>query len=362
MAQIAINREGQSHRETKTFDRKQAAAAWLESREKELSRPGGLERASGADPFLGEVIDTYISDMEKGIGRTKAQVLRSVKSSPLGALRCSKITSVELVDFVRKKIADDRVKPQTAANYLSHIGAVFSIARPAWGFPLDPQAMENAWIVTKKLGLTGKSRQRDRRPTLEEMAKLMDRYAVIERRRPSSLPMRRIMAFSLFSTRRMEEVASITWADFEPEASRVMVRDMKHPDEKIGNHTRCHLPPEAVAIIKATPRRSDRIFPYNVDAISASFTRSCAILGIDDLHFHDLRHEGVSRLFELGWNIPFVATVSGHRSWTTLKRYAHLRQSGDKWAGVPWLADLTGGVELNASVPSGEAMLSRALP
>jgi len=60
------------------------------------------------------------------------------------------------------------------------------------------------------------------------------------------------------------------------------------------------------------------------------------VLGIDDLHFHDLRHEGCSRLFELGWTIPQVASVSGHRSWQSLKRYSHLRQSGDKLACWRW--------------------------
>ena len=93
------------------------------------------------------------------------------------------------------------------------------------------------------------------------------------------------------------------------------------------------------------PRKGERIFPYSVDAISASFTRTCALLEIDDLHFHDLRHEGVSRLFELGWSIPQVATVSGHRSWVTLKRYAHIDQTGDKYAGWKWLDEHCGAPE-----------------
>jgi len=59
-------------------------------------------------------------------------------------------------------------------------------------------------------------------------------------------------------------------------------------------------------------------------------------LEIEDLRFHDLRHEGISRLFEMGWTIPQVATVSGHRSWKILKRYSHLRQSGDKYANWKW--------------------------
>lgn len=66
--------------------------------------------------------------------------------------------------------------------------------------------------------------------------------------------------------------------------------------------------------------------------------RACYLLGIEDLHFHDLRHEGVSRLFELGWTIPHAASVSGHRSWQSLKRYTHIRQRGDKYAGWKWVA------------------------
>jgi integrase len=198
--------------------------------------------------------------------------------------------------------------------------------------------MKDAAVVTKRLGLTAKSRQRDRRPTIEEIARLMALFAERQTRRPDSAPMQRIMGFALFSTRRLEEITRITWEDFEPEAKRVMVRDMKNPGEKIGNDVRCDLPEEAVAIIQAMPRADRRIFPYGTDAIGASFTRACKVLGIDDLHFHDLRHEGLSRLFEIGLNIPHVAAVSGHRSWTSLKRYNHLRQTGDKWAGADWLA------------------------
>src|SRR5262249_14571275 len=79
-----------------------------------------------------------------------------------------------------------------------------------------------------------------------------------------------------------------------------------------------------------------RIFPYSTDAISAAFTRACKILGIEDLRFHDLRHEGISRLFEMGRTIPQVAAVSGHRSWTSLKRYTHIRQSKDKYDNWKW--------------------------
>lgn len=335
MAQIAVRRDGEMHRETKTFDRKQAALIWIDKRETELSKPGGFERAKTVDPTLAEAIDRYISESKKSMGRTKGQVLRAIKALPIAEMRCSKIGSNDLVEFVGD-LGEGRT-PQTVQNYLSHLAAIFAIARPAWGYPLDQQAMKDAMAVSKRLGMTSKSRQRERRPSLEEMAKLMAYFGDRQKRRPSSAPMHKIIAFALFSTRRLEEITRITWEDFD--SNRVLVRDMKNPGDKMGNNVWCDLPAEAVSIIESMPRHDDRIFPYGADAISAAFTRACKTLAIDDLHFHDLRHEGVSRLFELSLNIPQVASVSGHRSWTSLKRYTHLRHTGDRWAGAEWKKD-----------------------
>ncbi|MFJ1260310.1 tyrosine-type recombinase/integrase [Cupriavidus sp. CuC1] len=90
-------------------------------------------------------------------------------------------------------------------------------------------------------------------------------------------------------------------------------------------------------IIKAQPKREARIFPANSDAVSAAFTRAAKFLEIDDLHLRDMRHEGASRLFEMGLSIPRVAAVTGHRSWQSQKRYTHLRHEGDRFARWKWL-------------------------
>ena len=69
----------------------------------------------------------------------------------------------------------------------------------------------------------------------------------------------------------------------------------------------------------------DRIFHYSSKSASTAFTRACAELKIEDLHFHDLRHEGTSRLFEAGFAIQQVALVTGHKDWKMLRRYTHLK-------------------------------------
>jgi integrase len=332
LAQILLKRKGQIvHREVQTFDRKQAAKAWLARRETELADPRALERSN--DVLLAEVIDRYVRESERAIGRTKAQVLRTIKGYEIAALRCTEIKSQHLLQFARSL----KVQPQTRANYLSHLSAVFRVARPLWGYPLDVVQMDDATVAMRKLGTISKGNSRDRRPTLEELDRLMVHFENIRAHRPESAPMTKIIAFAIFSTRRQEEITRITWADYNKEEARVWVRDMKSPGDKKGNHVLCELPPEAVATIESMPRTATQIFPYSTDAISASFTRACQQLAIGDLHFHDLRHEGISRQFELGKTIPQAAAISGHRSWSSLQRHSDLRQSGDKYHAWPWL-------------------------
>lgn len=347
MAKIILKREGKIvHRETKTFDRRAAANAWMKSREDELSQPGAIERAKVKHYTLADAIDRHVIESLKAIGKTKAQVLNKVKEFPIADMRCEDIRSTDILSLAQDLVKGvDPAKPdtmeartpQTVGNYLSHLSSIFSIARPAWDYPLSEQAMQDAMKVARKLGIIGKSAKRDRRPTLDEIDRIMAFFHERSIRAPQSNPMEKIVAFAIFSTRRQEEITRIKWDDLDEDARRVLVRDMKHPGEKAGNDTWCDLPEPALEIIQSMPRIAPEIFPFSADAISAAFTRTCALLYIHNLRFHDLRHEGVSRLFEMGNDIPHVAAVSGHRSWHSLRRYTHMRQRGDKYDGWKWI-------------------------
>ena len=336
MGKVFLKKNGRViHRETRTFDRKAAAAAWIAKRETEV-REGTIRPKQAIT--LTNVIDKYLQDMRiqgrRSPGRTKAQVLAAICREPIGAMICQDIKSHNIVAFTQD-ISAGRT-PATVANYLSHLAAIFTIAKPAWDYDLDPKEMAAARLVAKKMGIIGNSLKRNRRPTIEEIDRLMEFFS---RRASQAAPMPAIIAFALFSTRRLDEITRIRWQHLEP--GRIMVKDMKHPGEKIGNNVFVDLPPEAEAILRAQPQHDDRILPYSASAISASFTRACATLGIENLHFHDLRHEGITRLFEMGMSIPQVAVVSGHRSWQSMQRYTHIRQTGDRWAGWHWLDRLT---------------------
>ena len=263
------------------------------------------------------MIERYLAEMKKvrPLGKTKLATLNAIGESYFGKLPDKDISSQKLVEYALWRMSKEGgdVKPQTVGNDLSHLGAVLSVARPAWGYEVDSQAMGDARKVLKKLGYNMRSRERDRRPTLDELDRLLTHFQGIQARRPTAINMLKVAGFALFSTRRQEEITRILWADLDEVGHRVLVRDMKNPGQKIGNDVWCHLPPEAWAILQTMPKERPEIFPYDAGSISASWTRACQFLEIEDLNFHDLRHEGVSRLFEMDWDIPRVASVSGHR-------------------------------------------------
>ena len=134
---------------------------------------------------------------------------------------------------------------------------------------------------------------------------------------------------ALASGMRLGEICGLEWRDLDEAGKTVIIRNRKHPTQKAGNDSIVPLLNvtgfDAFQIVQRQPRGERRIFPYSAKTISSVFPRAIAKLKLKDLHFHDLRHEAVSRLFAMGFPIHQVALVSGHRDWTMLKRYTHVR-------------------------------------
>lgn len=339
-AQIRIKRAGAVvHSETETFDRKAAAQAWIKKRETELAEPGAIQSAASPEPTLAHVIGRYLEELGavKQIGRTKGMTLRAIAAGPMGKLKLSEVDSQAIVSYARERVMADKVVPATVQNDLVLLSGVFAVAEPAWGYKLSEMEMDKAKAVCRQMGLTDRAQERDRVPTMDELERIMFHFHEASRRRDWMVPMLKIVAFAIYSTRRQEEIVRIRWDDLNAAEGWVLVRDVKHPRKKVGNHQRARLTPEALALIDSMPRVSDRIFPFSTDAVSAQFTRACDWLAIEDLRFHDLRRAGVTRLFEMGWNIPDVAAVSLHRDWNMLRRYTNMEKPGDRYAGWKWL-------------------------
>jgi integrase len=200
------------------------------------------------------------------------------------------------------------------------------VARNKWKYDVAVEAVREARANLALFGRAGKSNNRDRRVSAAEIVAITAHLRAKEQR---VIPMADIVEFALATGMRLGEICRIRWDDYELEARVVLIRDRKHPKDKIGNNQRVPLLTatgfDPCVIIARQPRRSDRIFPVNERSVSRLFARATEALGIGDLHFHDLRHEAICRLFAAGYRIEQVALVSGHRDWAMLKRYTHVK-------------------------------------
>lgn len=339
-AQIRMKRDGRIvYTESETFDKKGLAKEWAARREAELKAPGALERLQHRGVTVGQVLEWYREDFDglSKFGPSKLSHVNYLINHPdLAELDAIELNSGQLVDHVRRRRLGG-AGPSTVQNDLIWLRGAFRSAQIARGVPLSLEPIESASYLCRREGMIDRAKQRDRRPTVEEMSRLMEWFSPA-RRKPQT-PVQDVVLFALFSSRRQDEICRITWSDLDVERKRVLVRDMKHPRMKID--TWVDLPDRALAVILRQPKVAgeDRIFPVIGKTVGSAFTRGCKMLGIEDLRFHDLRHECASWLFELGLDIPRVAQVTGHRSWGSLQRYTHL-QGGrvfDKWADWEWL-------------------------
>ncbi|SEQ47923.1 Phage integrase family protein [Amphritea atlantica] len=350
LVQIRIRRKGVIiYHESETFDQRKKAERWAKRREAFIDEVG-VDSLSG-DLTLGQACARYVDEVSvlpRGIGRSKLSALKYMqRQAPLADLPLIGHTSAQLMDWLRWRVAKG-ASPATAAQDAIYLKQVLEYARSAWGKGVDLLQLEDARRLGSKYGLIGRAEAVDRRPELDELSRLLayfDRevsgpgaYARTNR----TTPMVDLVMFQVFSARRVAETCRIEWADLDYDNQRVLVRDMKHPRKKQGNHKWVSLPARAWAVVMAQPRVDDRIFPYNPRSVSTFFQRACQHqdVGVKGLRLHDLRHEGTSHYFELGWDITRVAMVTGHGSWDNLKRYTHLVKSEpfDKYAGWEWLA------------------------
>jgi integrase len=312
------------HRETKTFSRRVAAEKWARAREVELEDPSAFLRAQEGDVTLASLVRWYIDNFQhvSKWQRTKQAQLEFLEKHPIGTLNALSLTSATLIDHVRSRRAKG-AGPATVGNDLTWIGVVLRAAKSIKELPVAPAIVEEARSACRELRLLAKSRRRDRRPTPQELVKLDDYFKGRDGR--SRIPMRDVMWFAINSARREAEICRLEWRDNDSAARTGLVRDAKHPTAKDGNHKRFKYTPEAWEIAERQPKTSEYMFPYDPKSIGAAFTRACRVLGIDDLRFHDLRHEATSRLFERGYQIHEVSQFTAHESWNELKRYTNLR-------------------------------------
>lgn len=293
---------------TRTFPKKALAQQFAQYVESEMASSKWREDSQ----CFGPIIDRYIKEINpvRPIGRSKMAVLLRLKEE-LGDVPLKELTTQRLNSYAVHRNA---AGPTIMADMI-YIGVVLQTADSMWGAQPKLDEYKRSMVALKKLGVISESRERDRRVSDKEIETILAHAR-------TNFPLRDLVWFSVFTAMRLGEVMRLRWADLSEDGRTIIIRERKHPRQK--RDQRVPLLPESVEIMQRQPRTSEFIFPYDKQSVSTAFQRARDAAGIEDVRWHDLRHEGVSRLFERGLDMMTVAVFSGHRDINMLRRYTHL--------------------------------------
>ncbi|MFP5507600.1 MAG: tyrosine-type recombinase/integrase [Alphaproteobacteria bacterium] len=344
---------------TETFAKESDAKKWIKRQETELKKKGTIDQLirKKQPKSWAEVIDNYVNSSPDEFGKTKGANLSYLQRLGFGQMHVEDTNSYDfvilaqdLLNGVQAPPADpcrdcpEHYKlrprtPQTVQSYMATLGTVVRYGGPLSGIELPIGEFETALRTLRHHKMIKKSETRNRRPTLEEMGRLIEHFYKNYQADPRRVPMHKLLGAAIVLGHRQRALCSLKWPDYAPERERLLIRGMKHPRGSEGNDVEVWITNEGMRIIDSMPRNSDRIFPYHPDTVSRLFTEAVDILKIEDLHFHDLRHEAISRMFEIGLgnaSRDFILRYTGHSPDGSLTRYVHIEQSGDKYEGWPY--------------------------
>ena len=118
---------------------------------------------------------------------------------------------------------------------------------------------------------------------------------------------------------RRSEILNLRWVDVDWNGGFACLFDTKNGKDK-----RVPLTKTARDVLSKLPNQDEIVFPISANCVRLAWERTRNKAGIPDMRFHDLRHEAVSRFFEMGMSVPEVALISGHKDVRQLFRYTHL--------------------------------------
>ncbi len=314
-----------------TFRRQRDAQEWALEVERCIDKGLAIApRAKTRTKTFGDLIRLHVSDLldvGKPIRRSKAAVMEALVKS-MGSVALKDLSRERFIEFGKKR-AKEGAGPVTLSIDFSYIGTVLTHAAAVHGIDVSSENVRLARVALKRFDLVGPGVERDRRPTPNELEDLLDYFTT---KRRQLIPMDRIIRFAIATAMRQDEICSFEWGDVDSRRKLVNLKNRKDPRKKDGNHQNVPLLNltgfdawELILEQRVLTRGIGGVFPHNGQSVGAAFRRACQALDIEDLHFHDLRHEATSRLFEAGLPIEKVALVTGHKDWRMLRRYTNLK-------------------------------------
>lgn len=295
---------------SKIFRTKRLAERW--AREVETAIEDGTYQRP-VNLTLAQALDKYVSEVSprKRPRTAKEEQYKAgiIKRHRIARRPLSEIRPVDVVQY-----RDDRLKVvgvNAVRLELALISALYNTAKAEWGLQVENPVVRGVRPSTKGTA-------RERRITEDELSALLHVADDLGWHDIADA-----ILFALETGMRRGEISAITRDMVD--ADRRIIR-LKASQTKTARARTVPLPPAAWKIIKRRMDSvdGDRLFPHEI-TISHRFRDLCKYAGVQDLHFHDLRHEALSRMYERGeLSMQEIMMISGHTSPQIHMRYVHL--------------------------------------
>ncbi len=236
-------------------------------------------------------------------------VLAGLIKQPFAKLSLAELTVARICEY--RDLRLKAVKPGTVRRDLALLKQAFDVAINEWDVPYRINPLTKISRVKPQKG-------RHRRLSEDEYATLQAAWSA-----KTSPLVGSIVRFAIATAMRRGEILSIKWTDIDWKA-----RTLHIPVTKNGHERTIPLSTSAIELLQERQTYNTcktHPFPMTGNGLQQAWERLCIAAQIDDLHFHDLRHEAISRFFERGLSVPEVALISGHRDYRMLLRYTHLK-------------------------------------
>jgi len=302
--QARVQRQGYPD-QCKTFLMRSEAESWARKTEIELDQ-GILNSKANPNTLLKELLVRYKSEVtaKKKFASVEKYRIAAWQKHPLANYAISKIKGSDIA-----KWRDDKIKleksPNTIRLDLAVLSHLFTVARNEWGFESLINPVTH--ITLPKLP-PGRTRR------------LIDGELDLILRHTDSKLLKPIVLLAVETAMRRSEIASLEWKHLNLDKKTILI-----PVTKNGETREVPLSDLALKQILQMDNTQSRIFNITPHAITIAFGRACKRAGVNGLPFHALRHEAISRFFEKGFSIAEVALISGHKTWSMLRRYTHLK-------------------------------------
>jgi integrase len=221
----------------------------------------------------------------------------------------AKLTTSDIARYRDERL--QTVAPATLIRELNTIAHALDTAVNEWGFYLPRNPVRQVRRPSPPSG-------RKRRLKEGEEQRLLE--ACDRGRTPLLKP---LIILAIETGMRRGELLSLRWEDVDLQSRTAHLALTKNGESRdVPLSARAT---QVFTALKDASPRDERVFPMSGNAVRLAWEHLRVRAGSPDLHYHDLRHEAVSRLFELGLNVVEVAAISGHKELRMLARYSHLR-------------------------------------